>query len=245
MLRCASTLNLGGAGTVTISGPLAMNAGFVQTGGGTLQITSLPSGSGSITLRAGTLQANMNSNWAIGGTTGTGGIYIADASSNSTDNQSVLLGSGVTMRLWPALLPALRSERNQNPGTDSASGVATINTYIQLESGSINLQFTAPPGGQFNLPLGILGSTTAGITIVGGGTISLGGIGARKANIIREPRPFRTERCFSPVTISSEMPATVMSWATAATHRPCKSATPPPRPRRSSLPHRCRRHHQS
>jgi autotransporter-associated beta strand protein len=63
----------------------------------------------------------------------------------------------------------------------STSGVATINTYIELESGSINLQLTAPPGGLFDLPLGILGSTTAGVTIVGGGTISLGGVGAAQS----------------------------------------------------------------
>jgi len=177
----SSTLNLGGAGTVTFAGPLAINAGLVQTGGGTLQITSQPSGSGSITLRAGTLQANMNSSWAIGGTTGAGGIYIADGSSNSTDNQTVLLGSGVTMDYGRLYFQPYALNGTKTLGTMSTSGVATINTYIQLESGSINLKLTAPPGGLFNLPLGILGSTTAGITIVGGGTVSLGGVGAAQS----------------------------------------------------------------
>jgi autotransporter-associated beta strand protein len=176
-----STLNLSGAGTVTFAGPLAMNANLVQTGGGTLQITGQASGSGSITLRAGTLQANMNSSWDIGGTTGAGGIYIADASSNSTDNQTVLLGSGVTMDYGRLYFQPYALNGTKTLGAMSTSGVATINTYIQLESGSINLQLTAPPGGLFDLPLGILGSTTAGITIVGGGTISLGGIGAAQS----------------------------------------------------------------
>jgi Dockerin type I domain len=176
-----STLNLGGAGTVTIAGPFAINSGLVQTGGGTLQITSQPSGSGSITLQSGTLEANMNSGWSIGGTTGAGGIYIADASNNSTDNQAVLLGSGVTMNYGRLYFQAYALSGTKTLGTMSTSGVATINTYIQLESGSINLQLTAPPGGLFDLPLGILGSTTAGITIVGGGTINLGGIGAAQS----------------------------------------------------------------
>ncbi|MGA2442122.1 MAG: autotransporter-associated beta strand repeat-containing protein, partial [Tepidisphaeraceae bacterium] len=180
-VNASSTLNLGGTGTVTFAGPLAINAGLVQTGGGTLQITGQPSGSGSITLRAGTLEANMNSSWAIGGTTGAGGIYIADASSNTTDNQTVLLGSGVTMGYGRLYFQPYALNGTKTLGTMSTSGVATINTYIQLESGSINLQLTAPPGGLFNLPLGILGSTTAGVTIVGGGTISLGGVGAAQS----------------------------------------------------------------
>jgi fibronectin-binding autotransporter adhesin len=180
-VNASSTLNLSGAGIVTFAGPLAMNANLVQTGGGTLQLTSLPSGSGSITLRAGTLQANMNSNWAIGGTSGAGGIYIADSSSNSTDNQTVLLGSGVTMSDGRLYFQPYALSGTKTLGTNSASGVATINTYIELESGSINLQLTAAPGGLFNLPLGILGSTTAGITVVGGGTVSLGGIGAAQS----------------------------------------------------------------
>jgi autotransporter-associated beta strand protein len=180
-VTASSTLNLGGAGTVTFAGPLAINAGLVQTGGGTLQITSQPSGSGSITLQSGTLEANMNSGWSIGGTTGAGGIYIADASSNSTDNQTVLLGSGVTMNYGRLYFQPYALNGTKTLGSMSTSGVATINTYIQLESGSINLQLTAPPGGLFNLPLGILGSTAAGITIVGGGTVSLGGTGAAQS----------------------------------------------------------------
>ncbi len=180
-VNATSTLNLGGAGVVTISGPLAINASLVQSGGGTLQITSLPSGSGSITLRAGTLLAHMNANWSIGGTSGAGGIYIADPSSNNTDNESVLLGSGVTMSFGRLYFQPYALSGTKTLGTDSTSGVATINTYIHLESSSINLQLTAPPGGQFNLPLGILGSTQAGITIVGGGIISLGGIGAAQS----------------------------------------------------------------
>jgi len=180
-VNASSTLNLGGTGTVTFAGPLAINAGLVQTGGGTLQITSQPSGSGSITLHAGTLEANMNSSWAIGGTTGAGGIYIADASSNSTDNQTVLLGSGVTMNYGRLYFQPYALNGTKTLGAMSTSGVATINTYIELESGSINLQLTAPPGGLFDLPLGILGSTTAGVTIVGGGTISLGGVGAAQS----------------------------------------------------------------
>jgi autotransporter-associated beta strand protein len=180
-VNSASTLNVSGMGVATISGPLAMNAGLVQTGGGTLKITSLPSGSGSITLRAGTLLADMNSNWAIGGTTGAGGIYIADASSNNSDNQTVLLGAGVTMSYGRLYFQPYALSGTKTLGTDSTSGVATINTYIQLQSSSINLQLTAAPGGQFNLPLGILGSTAANITILGGGTISLGGIGAAQS----------------------------------------------------------------
>jgi autotransporter-associated beta strand protein len=180
-VNASSTLNLGGTGTVTLAGPLAINAGLVQTGGGTLQITSQPSGSGSITLQAGTLEANMNSGWSIGGTSGAGGIYIADASSNSTDNQTVLLGSGVTMNYGRLYFQPYALNGTKTLGTMSTSGVATINTYIQLESGSINLQLTAPPGGLFDLPLGILGSTTADVTIVGGGTISLGGVGAAQS----------------------------------------------------------------
>jgi autotransporter-associated beta strand protein len=176
-----STLNLSGAGIVTFAGPLALNANLLQTGGGTLQITGQPSGSGSITLRSGTLQANMNSSWAIGGTTGAGGIYIADSSSNSTDNQTVLLGSGVAMNYGRLYFQPYALGGIKTLGTMSTSGVATINTYIHLESSAINLQLTAPPGGLFNLPLGILGSTTAGITIVGGGTVSLGGIGAAQS----------------------------------------------------------------
>ncbi len=176
-----STLNLGGAGIVTFAGPLAINASLVQTGGGTLQITSQPSGSGSITLQAGTLEANMNSGWSIGGTTGAGGIYIGDASNNSTDNQTVLLGSGVTMNYGRLYFQPYALSGTKTLGAMSASGVATINTYIQLESSSINLQLTAPPGGLFDLPLGILGSTTAGITIVGGGTVNLGGVGAAQS----------------------------------------------------------------
>jgi autotransporter-associated beta strand protein len=180
-VNVASTLNLGGSATVTITGPFAINAAFEQIGNGTLQITSLPTGSGSITLRSGTLLANMNSNWAIGGTTGAGGIYIADASSNSTDNQTLLLGSGVTMSYGRLYFQPYALNGTKTLGTDSTTGIATINTYIQLQSSSINLQLTAPPGGQFNLPLGILGSTTAGITITGGGTISLGGVGAAQS----------------------------------------------------------------
>jgi len=180
-VNASSTLNLSGAGMVTFAGPLALNANLEQTGGGTLQITGQPSGSGSITLRAGTLQANMNSNWAIGGTTGAGGIYVSDASSNSTDNQTVLLGSGVTMSYGRLYFQPYALNGTKTLGTMSTSGVATINTYIELESSSINLQLTAAPGGLFNLPLGILGSTTAGITIVGGGTVSLGGVGAAQS----------------------------------------------------------------
>ena len=178
-VNASSTLNLGGAGIVTFAGPLAMNANLLQTGGGTLQLTGAPSGSGSITLRAGTLEANMNSNWAIGGTTGAGGIYIADGSSN--DDQTVLLGSGVTMSYGRLYFQPYALNGTKTLGTMSTSGVATINTYIELESGSINLQLTAAPGGLFSLPLGILGSTTAGITIVGGGAVSLGGIGAAQS----------------------------------------------------------------
>jgi autotransporter-associated beta strand protein len=180
-VTASSTLNLGGAGAVTFAGPFAINSGLVQTGGGTLQITTQPSGSGSITLQAGTLEANMNSGWSIGGTTGAGGIYIGDASNNSSDNQTVLLGSGVTMNYGRLYFQPYALSGTKTLGAMSASGVATINTYIQLESGSINLQLTAPPGGLFDLPLGILGSTTAGITIVGGGTVNLGGIGAAQS----------------------------------------------------------------
>ena len=130
-VNAASTLNLGGAGVVTISGPLAINASLVQSGGGTLQITSLPTGSGSITLQApGTLLANMNSNWDIGGTTGAGGIYIADASSNSTDNQSVLLGPGVSMSYGRLYFQPYALNGTKTLGTDSTSGVATISTYL-------------------------------------------------------------------------------------------------------------------
>ena len=180
-VNAASTLNLAGPGVATIATPLAINAGLVQTGGGTLQITSLPTGSGSITLRSGTLLAHMNANWAIGGTTGAGGIYVSDQSSNNTDNQSVLLGAGVTMSYGRLYFQPFALGGTKTLGTDSTSGVATINTYIALQSSTINLQLSAPPGGQLNLPLGILGSTPAGITIVGGGTIGLGGLGAAQS----------------------------------------------------------------
>jgi autotransporter-associated beta strand protein len=123
----------------------------------------------------------MNSSWSIGGTTGAGGIYIGDASNNGTDNQTVLLGSNVTMNYGRLYFQPYALSGTKTLGTDSTSGVATINTYIQLESSSINLQLTAPPGGLFDLPLGILGSTTAGITIVGGGTVNLGGVGAAQS----------------------------------------------------------------
>ncbi len=123
----------------------------------------------------------MNSSWSIGGTTGAGGIYVADASSNSTDNQTVLLGSGVTMNYGRLYFQPYALSGTKTLGTMSTSGVATINTYIQLQSSLINLQLTAAPGGQFDLPLGILGSTAADMTIVGGGTVDLGGIGAAQS----------------------------------------------------------------
>jgi autotransporter-associated beta strand protein len=178
-VSAASTINVADLAGVTLSSTLGMNATLTKTGEGTLTLAGIASGNQSIDLRNGAIVAASNSPWAP--SDNPPGVSVGDASSPNNENLSVLLNSGVSIGSGRIFFEPFALQGTKTLGGTFTSGSATINTYVHLLSSSINLQLTDAPGGQFNLPLGILGSTAAGITIVGGGTVDLGGLGAAQS----------------------------------------------------------------
>jgi autotransporter-associated beta strand protein len=176
-----STINVADAAGVTLSSSLTMGAALTKTGEGTLTLAGAATGDQPIILRNGAVIASNSAAWANADSNGPGGIYIGDALSPSNENLAVYLTSGVSTSSGRLYFQPYALQGTKTLGGTFTSGAATINTYIQLESGLINLLLTAAPGGELNLPLGILGSTAADVTIVGGGDVSLGGIGAAQS----------------------------------------------------------------
>ncbi|HEY1921479.1 MAG TPA: autotransporter-associated beta strand repeat-containing protein, partial [Tepidisphaeraceae bacterium] len=178
-VSAASTINVADLAGVTLSNSLAMNATLVKTGEGALTLAGIASGNQSVDLRNGSLVAASNSPW--GSTDNPPGVAVGDASSPNAENLSVLLNAGVTISSGRIFFEPYALQGTKTLGGTFTAGSATINTYVHLLSSSINLQITDAPGGQFNLPLGILGGDAADITIVGGGTVDLGGLGAAQS----------------------------------------------------------------
>jgi autotransporter-associated beta strand protein len=178
-VNSASTLNVANSAGVTLSGSLTLNTTLTKTGEGTLTLVGPATGNQSIDLRNGAIVAATNSPWSP--TDNPPGVAVGDASSPSTENLAVFLNSGVTISSGRIFFEPYALQGTKTLGGTFTSGSATYNMYVHLLSSAINLQITDAPGGTFNLPLGILGSTTAGITIVGGGTVVLGGLGAAQS----------------------------------------------------------------
>ena len=143
--------------SLTVAGPLTISARIVKTGGGALTLSGVNSGTGGLTLNAGTL--NINSNTALG--TGTFTIAPGTTINNSLGSSVDLTGTNPAMNWNGSFTFTGSNDLNLGTGAVILGGNATLTT----SAGTLSVGGTISDA-----------SSTRSLTKAGAGTLAIGGI---------------------------------------------------------------------